>query len=99
MSVRIPETHIDWLGDGRKMQHPPKDAIGSGPTPVRLGTAKVLAEHFVQHGTSRHSAMGSTVWVILDYCAAQSIPYDLTVHVGPYGTIDGYTVTRTPKFY
>lgn len=99
MSIRIPESKINWLGDGRKSLLPPADAIGAGPTSVRLGTAKVIAEQFSKTGVSRHSAMGSTVWVVMDYCAAQSIPYDLAVHVGPYGTIDGYTITRTPKYY
>lgn len=97
--MRIPESTIDWLGDGRKTQEPPANALGAGPTPVRLGTAKVIAEEFVKAGVSRHSAMGSTLWVVMDYCASQSIPYDLTVHVGPYGDINGYTITRTERYY
>lgn len=97
--MRIPESTIDWLGDGRTTQEPPASAVGAGPTSVRLGTAKALAANFVEAGHSHHSAMGSTLWVVMDYCASQSIPYDLTVHVGPYGEINGYTVTRVEKWY
>jgi hypothetical protein len=96
--MRIPESVIDWLGDGRKMQLPPANAIGH-PRAVRLGTAKVIAAEFVEAGHSNHSSMGSLVWVVMDYCASQAIPYDLTVHVDAYGTVMGYSIVRKPALY
>lgn len=83
---------IDWNGDGRKLQHPPENAVGKFPHPVRLWAAKMIASSFMENGESFHSNMGTTVWVIVDYCTANKLKFDLTTHFDEYGCSVGWTV-------
>lgn len=79
---------MKWDGDGRKKVAPPKGALGE-PIAVRSWQAKRIIEAFEHSGHSTHSGQGSTLWVILDYCNENGIPYDLTAKPG-----EGYFVER-----
>lgn len=83
---------IDWKGDGRATVHPPREALGYGPSPVRLGTARLLAANLVESRNSNHSAMGSTLWVVIDYCLSHSLAFNLRISVDEYGCPVGYHV-------
>lgn len=87
------EQTIDWNGDGRYHVSPPADAPGQAPTVLRLGSARLIVGLFRDKGESNHGALGSTVWVVVDYCLAHNIPHEVITYRED-GQILGYTVKR-----
>lgn len=92
-------TAINWKGDGRKVIQPPADAMGIRPMAIRLGAARMVAQMFDVSGHSNHSAMGSTLWVVLDYCLTNGIAHSLTTYRCESGSVMGYEVKRLEPFY
>lgn len=62
-------------GDGRRKISPAHAPEGTKPKSIRRGTARLLVEMFEERGCSYHSEAGSTVWVLVAYCAEKGIPY------------------------
>lgn len=92
-------TSINWKGDGRKVIHPPASALGINPSVLRLGVARMLAKNFEEAGHSTHSAVGSTLWAVMDYCKSHGIAHELTITWCESGSVMGYTVRRVSPFY
>lgn len=49
---------------------------------VSTANYRSLTNAFVRSGQSIHSGRGSTLWVILEYCRDQQIPYTLKAMPG-----------------
>ena len=62
--------------------------------PIAMQSSEVrrTVEHFLTHGKSGHSAMGSTLWALLDYLQRSGTPYVLTAYPGK-----GYEVAKAPE--
>lgn len=65
---------------------------GTHPAPVRRAQARLMCQNFDACGHSNHSGRGSTLWVILEHCAAADIAYNLRALPGV-----GYYVERAPS--
>lgn len=63
---------------------------GTRPAPVTCAQARLMCQNFDASGHSNHSGRGSTLWVILEHCAAVDIAYTLRALPGV-----GYYVERT----
>lgn len=61
--------------------------------PIGMTSAGVrrTVEYFVIHGKSSHSAMGATLWALVDYLQRSGTPYVLTAYPG-----QGYEVAKAP---
>lgn len=64
--------------------------------PVSAATQKVLFESFMRNGDSFHSGRGETVWVILEHCERNRIPYRVEL-ARINGTHAGVRVARTDR--
>lgn len=84
---------IDWKGDGRVMVCPPEGAPGVNPSPVRLASARKLAEDLNRSGRITHSGQGSMLWVSIDWCIANNKAFDIESAYGPDGHCRGTTLT------
>lgn len=93
------EQTINWTGDARKTISPPADAPGILPRAVRLGTAKQVRDQFIASGKSVHTPIGTTLWVVLDFCLSAGIAHELTTAYCESGSVMGYTVRRVGNFY
>ena len=64
-------------GDGRHTLTalPRHVTDGTRPKRIRRGTARLLIENFENVGLSTHSAQGSTLWVIREYCESKGRPF------------------------
>lgn len=79
-------------GDGRRLVHPYPGMLGVMSKPLRRSQCRALIAMFERDGQSVHSSMGSTLWVILEHCASQRIPYRLTARPRV-----GFLVEKLPK--
>jgi hypothetical protein len=81
-------------GDGRIMLEamPKHVRPDTQPLRIRRGTARMIINWFERNGFSSHSAMGGTLWLIIEYCEHHKIPYMVT------GSREmGYYVERMPQ--
>lgn len=82
-------TSICFSIDGRRKIPPPPGAMGACPMPIKALTCRYLIQEFEERGRSIHSGTGTTLWVILEHCRQNNIPFTLEARPG-----QGYTVTR-----
>lgn len=69
-------------GDGREMIEPEFSLPGTRPKRVRRATARTMVDALMRSGSSLHSPLGSTLWVLLKACHEQKLHYDLQVRPG-----------------
>jgi hypothetical protein len=82
--------YVPFEGDGRKriscqsihLQH-------MFPSPISYSQARMLIDRFLQRGESNHSALGETLWVLIEWCQYHKEPYTLTAYPG-----FGYQIKR-----
>jgi hypothetical protein len=82
---------IDFTGDGRRKLHPPEGALGAEPMSVTRATARHLVSLFEKRGSSTHSRMCGTLWIILAHCEQEKVSFKLEYWPGM-----GAVVTRVP---
>jgi hypothetical protein len=75
-------TAARFMGDGAHTVEPASAFPGTHPMTVTKAQARLLCRNFDACGHSNHSGQGSTLWVILEHCAAANIPYNLHVLPG-----------------
>ena len=85
-------------GDGRfkikcNPHAPGHDVILGNPMQVRLAIAKSIVQNFQDGRYSNHSARGSLVWVIQEWCHLNNVPYRIARH-GLAGNTGGYQIWR-----
>ena len=83
-------TSARFLGDGDEAVEPAGQFPGTRPGPLTRAQARLLCQNFDASGHSNHSGQGTTLWVILEHCAAANIPYNLRALPGL-----GYYVERS----
>lgn len=69
-------------GDGRVRLHAKHWLPGTTPLSATRAAVRAMVERFDSTGKSTHSRIGGTLWVILEHCADEYIPYVLHVHPG-----------------
>jgi hypothetical protein len=62
---------------------------GTRPEPMTRAQARLMCQNFDASGQSNHSGRGSSLWVVLEHCAAADIAYNLRAMPGI-----GYYVER-----
>ena len=62
-------------GDGRRILKPSRLGPAAISRPMRCGTGRFLALKLLESGVSRHSQLGSTVWLSEEFLDEQGIPY------------------------
>ena len=55
----------------------PYTLIGTYPTSVTNATARRLIDELWRHGMSTHSAMGSTLWVLICWCQRNNRSFEV----------------------
>lgn len=80
---------IDFSIDGRLKLQPPEGALGASPAAMKAATCRLVIREFEESGRSYHSAAGSTLWMILEHCRQNKIPFTLEHMPGM-----GYQVTK-----
>lgn len=93
--VKPTETsYAPFDGDGRQKAAPIWAAVQAGTRPlaVRLSTARLLVRHLLATGSSAHSGLGSTLWVLRAYCLQNNRPHRVDAFRIGTETI-GYTLT------
>lgn len=63
------------------------------PATIQRARAVALIESYLKHGFSDHSGRGGCLWVLVEYCKTQGLPYNIN------GTpSEGYTIdSLVPK--
>lgn len=82
-------TSGSFLGEADEVVQPTGQFPGTSPAPVTRAQARLLCQNFDACGHSNHSGQGTTLWVILEHCAATGIAYNLRALPGL-----GYYVER-----
>ena len=72
-------------GDGRVKIEPLPEYVYEGTIPLNVSKsqARRICDSFDIDGYSCHSAGGQVLWVILEHCATNNIPYKLS-HTGGF---------------
>ena len=68
---------------------------GMKPIPVRKATARMQIEVFRKAGVSNHSCLGQTIWVIVQHCLEQDVPYEVLKYYLNGDVAGGYVVVNT----
>lgn len=70
--------HRFWEGDGRKNVEPMQQfSLGGRSMGVTRSQARRIIDNFLACGTSTHSGMRATLWVVLAYCHLEGVEYRL----------------------
>lgn len=78
---------LELDGDGRIKLEPTFTYPGTAPIAVTRAQARQTVERFKANGRSNHSGSGSTLWVVLQFCADTRTPFTLSAFPG-----EGYEV-------
>lgn len=68
--------------------------VGTSPLPVFVSIGRKIIEDFNANGTSGHSSVGSTLWVIMAHCTINDIPFQLT-----FQPALGYEIRRIERLH
>ena len=82
-------TSDSFIGEAEDLIQPTAQFPGTRPAPVTRAQARTLCQNFDACGHSNHSGQGTTLWVVLEHCAAADIAYNLRALPGM-----GYYVER-----
>lgn len=63
--------------------------IHTSPSAVTRAQARMLIDLYLRTGSSSHSRLGATLWVLLAWLQRQNMPYRLLAYPG-----QGYSVER-----
>lgn len=85
-------TDLDYApfhGDGRIKTGEPLRLCNTRPISVTNAQARRAVAAFIESGHSTHSGMGGMLWVIVQWCQYQGVPYELTAWPS-----EGYYIKR-----
>lgn len=82
-------TSDSFVGEADDLIQPTGQFPGTHSAPVTRAQARLLCQNFDACGHSNHSGQGTTLWVVLEHCAAAGIAYNLRALPGL-----GYYVER-----
>lgn len=73
-----------FFGDGRQTLTADPEVFASEPalantfpSTIQRARASALIDAYLKHGFSNHSGRGSTLWVLVEFCKAKDLPYNI----------------------